>query len=709
MSLDRDERMDPQILIRPIDGASPHLDAVKALWRANASILGFMPNGGFADHAARRWIIVALDSEQRCVGYLLYRIARNRATIVHLCVDSAWRRCHVGRELVEYLCQQTRHLSGISLKCRRDYEANRFWPALGFVATGDRPGRGKDNGILTTWWLDHGHPTLFSWAATQTTQRAAQVVLDANVFIDLYQSDGCSNEESEALLADWLTDTIELCLTDEILNEINRNPDDEDRHRLREFAHTFAILPHSAGIYNKSVEMLRPLFPERMTDSDWSDLRQVSKAIASGSQFFITRDDDLLDLSDQIYEMFGLSVVRPVDMIVQLDELRREVDYQPARLAGTLLEISLLQNSQIDAITTSFQSADQGETKAAFQRRVRNFLAQPDRYACQAVIGTGDVPLALIVSDRLRHGVLEIPMLRVARNSLAGTLASHLTLRCVLQAVSEQRPILRVSDRFLPATAIAAVQNNAFSSSAGNWVKLSLAVAAPATHLSSLLGDMATEDELSCSEVCRQFASILTNPSTTNDADLASSLEHALWPAKITDACLPNFIIPIRPSWARELFDEGLANQTLYGARPELALNREAVYYRSRHASGGLRAPARILWYVSNRGGCAGAGCLRACSQLDEVIVGKPKGLFRRFRRLGVYEWHNIVKTSRNNFDEDIMALRFSNTELLTHPIGWADLKSTMQQFEVRSQLQSPCKVSPELFAQLYTQGTRVK
>ena len=35
---------------------------------------------------------------------------------------------------------------------------------------------------------------------------------------------------------------------------------------------------------------------------------------------------------------------------------------------------------------------------------------------------------------------------------------------------------------------------------------------------------------------------------------------------------------------------------------------------------------------------------IKACSQLEEVVIGKPKELFRRFQRLGIYEWPTYMK-----------------------------------------------------------------
>src|SRR5690606_14646383 len=58
-------------------------------------------------------------------------------------------------------------------------------------------------------------------------------------------------------------------------------------------------------------------------------------------------------------------------------------------------------------------------------------------------------------------------------------------------------------------------------------------------------------------------------------------IEAALSPALITDSGIPCFIVPIQPQWAQHLFDEHLANHDFFGAKVDLALSREGVYYRS--------------------------------------------------------------------------------------------------------------------------------
>lgn len=695
------------MIIQEIDQTSEHLATVKCLGAANAQTLGFFPEGAFDDYARRRQIIIAINESGKCVGYLLYRISQDRAIIVHLCVDSQQRDHGVARGLVDYLKKAVKDLRGIGLRCRRDYEASKIWHKLGFVALYDQPGRGKIRTNLTYWWFDNGHPTLFSDALLENIKSKLCVVIDANVFFDLNDKTRRGHEESSSLLADWLSDNIELCLTDEIFNEINRSSDEVERNRERQLAKNFTSLPCHNQALTTVAEALRDFFPEKMSTRDESDLWQLARAIASNAQFFVTRDEGLLNLSDKVYESFGITVIRPTDLIIQLDELRREAEYLPQRLAGTLSEIRLVQGGQELVLTKRFQSSSLGENKATFQQLLRNLLSNPERNRCYVALDIDKLPIALFAYDRELPHLLDIPLLRVGHSPLAATLARYLIFRAVLQSAQENRIVTKISDPFQDETIKAALSEDAFVQRHDGWIKINLPVAKTARQLAEYLLklNLSSNEE---KKYCQELADVLNNAVLVEQTQTMIDIERLLWPAKILDAYIPTFIVPIRPEWAKELFDEGLASQTLFGPKDELALNREGVYYRAKSPSAGLKAPGRILWYVSYGGRFSGTGHLRACSRLDEVIVDKPKSLYRQFRRLGVYEWLHVFDLAKRNIENEIMALRFSDTELFSTPIGWNELQQILRAHDCRSQLQSPVRISPELFAKLYTSANQI-
>lgn len=172
------------------------VDTIFTLYRADTSFLGFMPRGGFEQAASDGRLLIARDESNQIAGYLLYRVAKGRASITHLCVSRANRKSGVARQLVNILKTKTQALEGILVKCRREYPATAMWPLLGFKAIGEQVGRGKDQGCVVLWYIDNGHVDLFSGAPSDKTQ----VALDANVFFDIVYQNRENHESSSGLL-----------------------------------------------------------------------------------------------------------------------------------------------------------------------------------------------------------------------------------------------------------------------------------------------------------------------------------------------------------------------------------------------------------------------------------------------------------------------------------------------------------------------------
>jgi GNAT superfamily N-acetyltransferase/predicted nucleic acid-binding protein len=693
----------PKIHVEVVDAKNPHLPQVKKLGRTHSKTLGMMPDGAFDEYAGLGQILGAVTDAGECAGYLLYRVGKERATIAHLCVARESQGAGVSRALVERLVAVTKKqgLRGIGLRCRRDYDASRVWPRLGFIPLHDKPGKSVDGKELTFWWIDHQQLDLFRRIAPEPADDTKLVaVMDANVFFDLYAETDPESAESKALIADWLQDSVQLCLTDEILNEINRNHNKEDRQRHRAQARTFHIAQPPAEAVSAAQDVVRPFFPADLTVADESDLRQLSKTIAGQVQFFVTRDEQLLEKGDSIYDAFGVSILRPTTFINHIDALRRESEYQPARLGGSHCLIRHVVSQDEDLLCGAFQSTAKGEVAGAFLRRLRSLLATPNISSCRVAQDGQRRSLALYGFSRPCDGVLEVSLMRLGRDTLCPTIARHLLGRAIQQSVAEGRHLTIVTDPYLDAVAQAALDGAGFTPVGSKWAKINLGLAASAHELARQLDLMVVKVPAS-SELASRLSSAMKTWQALPDKFGAVELERALWPAKILDADLPCFIVPIKPGWAQSLFDEGLANQELFGERPELVLKREHVYYRANQGCG-LRWPGRILWYVSADTDRHGSMSIRACSRLDEIVVDNPKELFRRFRRLGVYQWRDLKKMVANDPGKLLMALRFSDTELLSIPVP----RERFRKLGVKSNLQSPVSISTQQFAEIYRLGT---
>lgn len=699
-----------KLTVREIDSSSKYLETVMQLADTNSVTLGFLPYGAFRRLADEGLVLACIASQAGCIGYLLYDISGYKVKLIHLCIAEQWRGNGVAKALIKHLKNKTDHLQGIQASCRRDYNLRGMWAALGFVAIHERPGRRKEGSILTEWWLDYGHPDLFTALAQQVIASKICIAIDANIFYDIADEETADEDsrESKALLADWLEPELELCLTDEIRNEIDRNKNDERKKELLKIASQFTFLPCTVEILDETCKALRKFFPATLTESDASDLRQLARAIGSTIKvsFFATRDKRLLEeIEEGVYKEFGLIIIHPIDLILRLDELRRETDYQPVRLAGTNIERKRVQSGEQDSLITLFLNYAQGEKKVDFQRKLRQALSDLNCFECFTVGRREEAPISLIIYDRSRIGELRVPIFRFRVTQFTPTILRHCIFECFSKAANEGRQFTRITETNLEPQTILALQEDSFLETREGWLRVNLKIAESSANLSSYLSHLCSEAKGSGCEDFLSLVNALANQNLINNSEVSADIERILYPAKIIDAEIPSFIIPIQSWWAKDLFDKELAEEILWGAKEELALRREVVYYRSKQASGGLKAPGRILWYVSKSGGDGSnstLGAVRACSRLDEIVIGKPVDLHKRFRRLGIYSFSDVVKTAKGDFNREIMAIRFSDTELFQKPVKLNEIEQILGR---RIPVRAPYKLMLEDFAMLYSYG----
>jgi len=691
-----------------IDEKSPYLNDVIKLGDTNSKTLGFLAKGAFHNFAIKKLILIAKNAKGDFCGYLLYSINQKDrfVSIVHLCVEKSHRGRGVAKTLMNHFKKMTKDtFRGIRIHCRRDYKKiNDVWPKFGFNALGEKHGRSKQGSILTIWWFDHGHPTLFTLADEQKIGSKFPVVIDANIFYDLQRlPQTTSVKESHSLLAEWLN--VELCLTYEIYNEVNRCEDKAERKRGKNFAQTFTILPYLDDVeFQKNCTLLQHFFPEQMSYSDKSDLRQLARTINSNVQFFVTRDATLLKKSEEIDQQFGVRIISPSYLIIHQDELMRETEYQPIKLAGKI-NFKRVHSEELISLEKQFNVL-QWETKAQLKQQLQPYLTQPHIFETKIVRSTEKL-LALIVYGRKNQHELEVPIFRFIKDFLSATLARRLVLNTILNSSAEERVLTKITDSNLSNEVIDALREHGFVFIDNCWIKISLQIVRSAKQLITELttiGNNIPQINQYVSKILEAIERALSN----NNRELLD-IERILWPTKIIDVNIPTFIIPIQPDWAMQLFDITLAKQDFFGGEASLILNVENVYYRAVHPSPKeLVAPARILWYVSQgKGNYQGLMSIRACSYLDEVVVDKPKTIFSRFKRLGVYEWKDVFKTADQNLDKNIMALYFSHTEIFDHPFHRDELKKIWkEEIGTNLHIQMPVFISKNrLFFHIYNKS----
>ena len=55
----------------------------------------------------------------------------------------------------------------------------------------------------------------------------------------------------------------------------------------------------------------------------------------------------------------------------------------------------------------------------------------------------------------------------------------------------------------------------------------------------------------------QDFVYSLREPDGWTEPQFVAAEEHVLWPGKLADGAINNYIVPIQPRWAEQLFDEG--------------------------------------------------------------------------------------------------------------------------------------------------------
>lgn len=667
------------VSIIEVEAMGADFDSVLALWRTNREWLGFLPTQGFTDRTEKGTLLAAIRGTT-VVGYVLYDLPRDVVKVVHLCVAERQRGAGIARALIDEISARHRDRRGIELACRRDFPANSAWPHLGFVARRERPGRGKAHLPLTIWFRDHGHRDLFTFVpGTDPSDRLA-VVLDHNIVIDLVSRRGEATE-SIHLEDSWLTEYVVLCITEEVDQEINKCEEASLRERMRRGLHRFQRLPAPPGGAHGWEELVVGV-EAAAPQADPADHRHLARAMAGGASYFISRDGRINEAKKEILAATGVQVMRPEELIAHVDRLRAQERYEPTALHATSVSIRAVVGNEAEFVRR-FQNYSESEHKKDLESELRKALAEPTVYDALTVTDAAGVLVGGILRRR-REDTIEVDVMRVGSSDRMGyAVARQLAFLQRQEAARSGRPgRVLVLDRHLSLPVRYALELEGYEHTSEGWVsevRLGAQAIGGLTEVMNARGKDAIE--------------------------LAAALERTRWPMKVTGAGLPTFVVPIRPPWAGQLFDSTLAAHTLFGRQLGLGLSREHVYYRKPRNANGIAPPARLLWYVSGKTAGQSEGSIRAVSQLAEVVVGRPLTVYQRFARLGVYDAEQVRKTVDEN--GEVMALRFTDTELFARPIPLSKIRSIAQRDGANfTAPQSPRPIDERLFERLYREAS---
>lgn len=667
---------------------------VMALGKKNSTSLGFMPDGGFEDHANKSAIIIAHNDADLC-GYLMFReVPRySRVNIAHLCVNDEFRGQKVTSKLLDALRQKYySKYSGIALSCREDYAtASKVWENYGFVSKGKVRSRSLDEHYLNKWWYDFCKPDLFSLAASNSAK--VKALLDVNIIVKLRDAANEYNpsEDPRGLLADWLTDETEFYFSPETYNEINRDEDLNRAEKTRGFLSTFIEERCDVEKQKQVANELKTIIKGNSAN-DNSDRKQLATCIVSDISYFITFDYGIIGKREAIEAQYDIQIFTPQEFIIVIDQLLNKEEYSPSLLRGVIRHsVSKIKTDELLKCIDSFVDHNSKEKRLTFENLVSDTISKPENTKVKVI--KSDTENLAFYAYTYQQNELTIHFLRLKPRRDSQTLFMQLIADFISKAIKRDIAKIVIKETCLADNYKATLSRMGFDEhiDSATWIKYLCNSIIPKSGLKLVLENV--NIQTSCIDL-----------QSADDTQLLD-VECRLFPLKIWDIDIPCYIIPIKAFWAGHLFDANISGQTLFGAESDKLWNIENVYYRSTRPITEI-APARILWYVSNNKNISRSKSIVATSYLDEVMTGKPKILYRNNRHYGIYEWQNINELCEGNIEMDIRALKFSKTEVFDCPIRYNNIQQILKDNgRKENSFASPVRVSKEIFNQIYKLG----
>ena len=657
------------------------LKAVDVLMKRNRGTLGFLPRKALLEGFLKKGGALGAKTDNgQLVGYLLfYGNNPNYFRIVQLCVSENCRKQGIAKRLLDALKKSVTTQKIVRLRCRRDFPANSIWPQLGFKALNEKKGRSKEGHLLTLWCLTLALDAQLELFQARASDETLDVIVDAQIFFHFDKPDSDETKPSKALLSDFLVDSLCLWITPELFNEINRNDDPDRRKKSRDRAGGFLQInpePRSVANFEK---ILRQIFSTN-NPSQESDVKHLAMAAASTVKIFITRDQALLRKAKKIAALTGLQVLSPAQLIIQIHELSERQSYTPERIAGLDLWQRLTSNDLASFSYNSFLNHQ--ERQGQFKEKLEHFLVDPNRYECQLLQSGGEKEVVAIrVLSRDSSKILTAPLVRLAHSANQLQFGRFLIADTVSRAISENMDMVKFNSLNLAPRLVTDLLEIGFTECNDCFVRFCFSRCLERTEVLSAIAEL-------CPEAIGNYYNM-------SDYDL----ERHCSPLSLA-VNQNHFLIPIKPSYAMSLVDIQQSGEDLFGGKTSVLIRWDHVYYRTKNCHRMLTSPSRILWYVSKP-----KSQTVAVSHLDEVEIGTPKSLFKKFEKFGILDWKEIYEICDGDIEKEIMALKFSHTFPFRKPILLNEIKTVFAEDGVGLWLQSPSKIPVEIFQKLFQLG----
>ena len=661
------------------------IDAVDALMKSNSATLGFLPKVALREYLERGNVLGARNADNQIVGYLLYGSTSSYFRIAHLCVSGQHRGQGIAKQLLNSLKERRTNQGHIRLSCRRDFPAHKMWPSLGFSLVDEKVGRSAKGHPLAIWHYDFVKDAQqLNLFQARISDDAVDAVIDAQIFFDFSEPDSDKAMPSKALLEDFLVDSLNIWIDDELLVEIDRKEDMECRRTSQQHSEDYRRINHDKQKSEEFQSLLKGILPSR-TESDQSDIRHLSNTAASEANIFVTRDTVLLKKSKEIRELTGLEVLSPETLITRIHEISDSESYTPVRVSG--FDVQWRRLTPEDVTSFPYDSfLISGERKGKLEEKLKSFFANPGRYECE-LLHSGNKPVLVRVLEKDGNESIVVHFARVSPLKDSSLFERFTIADTINRAVSDRIPMVKYLtsgeiDRLRPH-----LTEMGFIEADYGFVRF-------------------------CFSMCMSQAETLASIAELSPNSL--SIYRDMTPLDLELHCSPvsiranqrHFLIPIRASYAMSLVDMFQSAQDMFGGKASVLLRWDNVYYRTNSLHNMLKDPARILWYVSG----ANQQKVVATSRLDAVEIDTPRTLYKKYAKFGILEWEELQGLCDGNVNADIMALKFSHTFAFRNSVPLNNLRMIFLEEEGRNlSVQSPTGMAASTFERIFQFGFPIR
>jgi GNAT superfamily N-acetyltransferase/predicted nucleic acid-binding protein len=684
------------------DEVEIHVPTVISLADENRASFGFLPHASYHEGAARGrlWIVKAPD--QTVAGYLFFGGRFPNIAITQMFVHQKHRRLGLGECLIEALKQHAtlKRIQTISAKVAADLPANHFWEKCKLLVIQQVAGGQTTNRRINVRLFHVPHASLWTAELEPSVPEGGlgeirpryvvpNYVLDLNVFFDVIKN-RIKAEDAKKLFSAALASQIDLRVTSEFINELNRSAGDVENDPVLQLAKTLPALPSvSLQLINPLIEELRKIvFPEKnrslkRAHNDASDLKHLAICIHYRISAFVTSEKAILRKADTFETQFGLEIVSPSDLLLDALNLVNQMPVLKAEIEGESVNIDVMHSShqtKVEAFLEKLVGLDKILVSKVFDPGSSNFSKQRLIATSSAgeIFGFYTFGLRQSIPSQI-EGYIFVDETHIA---------SQLFIDHCLQAIMNSQPVDRpcstllcvpaVNTKLLNTAKVLGFSIDLLSEQKNfltirrigfNGVILNRTWLAFCSALRSGFNLELPERTPSFAEAKNTGVEVLNKVTNRAVRLKLEEMEQMFAPALFSLAGRCGTIVPIQEVFAKELLQMPETQLPLLPGK-EAQLRIERAYFGSVGFEKAFEKDGLAVFYVSGAGG----GRKEAIGLARVTSVGRItlERASTEFFRYGVLEDHLLSNLANN---EGLLGmLTFNNFLFFKSPIKYSDL-----------------------------------